>query len=96
MLDPLPVCRKANEKSHPWPEKAPNGIHAAAINGRVGLRCRTKLFQIIAQTSSAARELFRHARIHVRAGLCLSVASLVNATPAPFLCAKAQMTRSAD
>jgi len=27
---------RQNEKSHPRPEKAPNGINAAAINGRVG------------------------------------------------------------
>ena len=34
--------RPTNEKSHPWPEKAPNGIHALAISGRLSLRYRTK------------------------------------------------------
>ena len=36
MLHPILVLRKTNEQSHPRPEKAPNGINAAAINGRVG------------------------------------------------------------
>jgi hypothetical protein len=27
------VIRQTNEKSHPWPEQAPNGINAAAIDG---------------------------------------------------------------
>jgi hypothetical protein len=39
-------------------------------------------WKVVTQTSSAARELFRHARIQVL--LCLSVASLVNAIPARF------------
>jgi hypothetical protein len=65
MLHPILVFWKTNEKSHPRPEQAPNGINAAAINGRVGLRCRTN-WKIVTQTSSAAREHFRHARIHVQ------------------------------
>jgi hypothetical protein len=32
MLHPILVFRETNEKSHPRPEKAPNGINAAAIN----------------------------------------------------------------
>jgi hypothetical protein len=32
MLHPILVFWEKNEKSHPWPEKAPNGINAAAIN----------------------------------------------------------------
>src|SRR6202040_3166763 len=86
MLHPLLVFRKNNEKSHPRPEKAPNGINAAAINGRAGPALQNETGVVIAQASSAARELFRHARIHVRLRLCLSAASLVNETPAPFLC----------
>jgi hypothetical protein len=54
MFDPLPAICKANEKSHPWPEKAPNGINAAAINGRVGLLRRTKI-----QSSSLRRHRLR-------------------------------------
>jgi hypothetical protein len=57
---------------------------------------QNEISEIGAQTSSAARELFRHARIHVRARLCLSVGGLVNAMLAAFLCGAAQMTRRAD
>jgi hypothetical protein len=32
MLHPVVVFWEKNEKSHPRPEKAPNGINAAAIN----------------------------------------------------------------
>jgi hypothetical protein len=32
MLHPILVFWEKNEKSHPRPEKAPNGINAAAIN----------------------------------------------------------------
>jgi len=32
MLHPILEFWKANENSHPQPEKAPNGINAAAIN----------------------------------------------------------------
>jgi hypothetical protein len=52
------------KKSHPRPEKAPNGINAADIDGRVGYDAERNL-EVFTQTSSAARELFRHARIHV-------------------------------
>jgi hypothetical protein len=36
MLHPIPAFWQTHEKSHPRPEKAPNGIDAATINGRVG------------------------------------------------------------
>jgi hypothetical protein len=65
MLHPLLVFWKTNEKSHPRPEKAPNGINAAAINGRVGPALQNEIWEVVTQASSAARELFRHARIHV-------------------------------
>jgi hypothetical protein len=96
MLHPPFVFWNTNEKSHPRPEKAPNGINAAAIDGRVAYVAKRNL-KVVTQASSAARELFRNARIHVRRSLCLSVASLVNATPAPFFEHEiARMMRSAD
>jgi hypothetical protein len=58
MLHPIPVFWKANEKSHPRPEKAPNGINAAAINGRGGFNGQNEILGVVTQTSSAARELF--------------------------------------
>ena len=57
MLHPIPVFWEKNEKSHPRPEKAPNGINAAAINGRVGQGAE-RSSEVVTQTSSAARELF--------------------------------------
>ena len=73
MLHPSPISRiwesrvweTKNEKSHPRPEKAPNGINAADIDGRVGCDAERNL-EVFTQTPSAARELFRYARIHVR------------------------------
>src|SRR5712671_2090966 len=65
--DPSPISRlfgKQNEQSHPRPEKAPNGINAAVINGRVGYGAERN-WEVVTQTSSAAQELFRDARIHV-------------------------------
>jgi hypothetical protein len=67
--------RKTNEKSHPRPEKAPNGINAAAINGRVDQGAERKS-EVVAQTSSAAQELFRHARIHVPSDCVLASPAL--------------------
>src|SRR5260221_1537267 len=46
---------------------------------------QNEVFKGLTQTSSAVRKLFRHACIHVRMRLCLSVASLVNASWAAFL-----------
>jgi hypothetical protein len=84
MLHPILVFWKTNEKSHPWPEQAPNGINAAAINGRVGLRCRTKLRGRHSDIIGCARTVSPCTHLGTQL-LCLSVASLVNATPAPFL-----------
>jgi hypothetical protein len=41
--------------------------------------------KLVTQTSSAARELFRHARLQLRILLCLSAASLVNAIRSFFM-----------
>jgi hypothetical protein len=76
MLHPLLVFWKTNEKSHPWPEQAPNGINAAAINGRVVSALQNETREVVAQTSSAARELFRHARFHVRIDCVLALPAL--------------------
>jgi hypothetical protein len=83
MLHPILARCKPNEKSHPRPEKAPNGINAAAINGLAGLRCRTKLQGRHSDVIGCARTFSQctHSRTQI---LCLSVASLVNAIPARF------------
>jgi hypothetical protein len=49
---------QTNNKNHPWPEKAPNGIHAAAIDGRFKSRGSGEVVEIAAQTPSAAQKLF--------------------------------------
>jgi hypothetical protein len=45
MLHPILVFWKTNEKSHPWPEQAPNGINAAAIDGRVALALQNETWR---------------------------------------------------
>jgi hypothetical protein len=67
MLHPSPISSlfwEKNEKNHPRPEKAPNGINAAVINSRVGYGAERN-WEVVTQTSSAVRELFRDALIHV-------------------------------
>ncbi len=83
MLHPILVFWKTNEKSHPRPEKAPNGINAAAIYGRVSLRCRTKLEGRHSDVIGCARTVSPCTCLRTKI-LCLSVTRLVNATPASF------------
>jgi hypothetical protein len=51
----MPISRlwEKNEKNHPRPEKAPNGINAADIDGPEGYDAERNL-EVSTQTSSAA------------------------------------------
>src|SRR5262249_34591154 len=84
MFHPFLPVRHANEKIHPWPARAPNGFTALAIDGRVGLRARTKFWR----SSPRRRRLRGTVSLHTflrGTGLCLSPVGLVNLTGAPFL-----------
>jgi hypothetical protein len=48
------VFQQTNEKSHPRPEKAPNGINAVAIDGLADFSLQHEIRQVAAQTSAAA------------------------------------------
>ncbi|HZE52145.1 MAG TPA: hypothetical protein VE111_02585, partial [Bradyrhizobium sp.] len=85
---------KTNEKSHPWPKKAPNGINAATINGRVSLYRRTKI-----RSSS-----LRHHRLRENSFVmpafsyefyCVLAPPALSMRSGPFLCGAAQMTHGA-
>ena len=48
------VLQQTNEKSHPRPEKAPNGINAVAIDGLLDVNLQNEIRRVAAQTSVAA------------------------------------------
>jgi hypothetical protein len=48
------VFRQTNAKSHPRPEKAPNGINAVAIDGLADVSLPNEISKIVSQTSVAA------------------------------------------
>jgi hypothetical protein len=48
------VLQQTNEKSHPRPEKAPNGINAVAIDGLADISPQSEISKIVTQTSVAA------------------------------------------
>src|SRR5262249_33213832 len=82
MFHPFLPVRHANEKTHPWPARAPNGFTALAMN--VDLRARTKFWR----SSPRRRRLRGTVSLHTYlrgTGLCLSLVRLVNLTRAPFL-----------
>src|SRR3954447_1863096 len=86
MLHPSPTSRllgRQDEKSHPRPKRAPNGINAAVINGRVGYGAERN-WEVVTQTSSAVRELFRDARIHVPSYCVLASPALSMQSPHLF------------
>jgi hypothetical protein len=85
MLHPILVFWETNENSHPRPEKASNGINAAAIKiSHTGLHRTTNVESRHSGVIGCVRTFPPCKRKHIKR-LCLNAARLVNAMPAPFL-----------